>query len=114
MQLKFGYDLRPKVWDESGGYPFSYSIWSWDSKKKNRRMCSRWLECYDKDLAPQPSKTEIVSKLSRHLDDDVRTAIIIRNVKTYENLIELLDAYDLNLSSGNNGYGLFKKSEVLS
>ena len=23
MQLKFGYDLKPKMWDESGGYAFS-------------------------------------------------------------------------------------------
>ena len=23
MQLKFGYDLKPKVWDESGGYAFA-------------------------------------------------------------------------------------------
>ena len=38
------------------------------------------------------------------------TAIIIRNVKTFENLIELLDAFDQagpsNASSGNNGHNL--------
>ena len=56
------------------------------------------------------SENEIVSKLSRHFNDDIRTAIIIRNVKTFENLIELLDAFDQagpsNASSGNNGRNL--------
>ena len=37
-----------------------------------------------KDLIPPPSENEIVSKLSRHYNDDVRTAIIIRNVKTFD------------------------------
>ena len=37
-----------------------------------------------KDLIPPPSENEIVSKLSRHFYDDIRTAIIIRNVKTFE------------------------------
>ena len=61
-----------------------------------------------KDLIPPPSGNEIVSRLSRHFHDDIRTAIIMRNVKTYENLIELLEAFDQagpsNSSSGNNGY----------
>ena len=43
-----------------------------------------------KDLIQPPSENEIVSRLSRHFHDDIRTAIIIRNVKTYENVIELL------------------------
>ena len=59
-----------------------------------------------KDLIPPPSENEIVSKLSRHFHDDIRTAIIIRNVKTFENLIELLDAFDQagpsNINSDNN------------
>ena len=63
-----------------------------------------------KDLIPLPSENEIVSKLSRHFHEDVRTAIIIRNVRTFENLIELLDAFDQagpsNTSSGNNGHYL--------
>ena len=63
-----------------------------------------------KDLIPPPSDNEIVSKLSRHFNDDIRTAIIIRNVKTFEHLIELLDAFDQagpsNASSGNNGHSL--------
>ena len=63
-----------------------------------------------KDLIPPPSENEIVSKLSRHFNDDIRTAIIIRNVRTFENLIELLDAFDQagpsNASSGNNGRNL--------
>ena len=63
-----------------------------------------------KDLIPPPSKNEIVSKLSRNFNDDTRTAIIIRNVKTFENLIELLDAFDQagpsNGNSGNNSYNL--------
>ena len=61
-----------------------------------------------KDLIPPPSENEIVSKLSRNFHDDVRTEIIIRNVRTFENLIELLDAFDQagpsNTSSGNNGH----------
>ena len=61
-----------------------------------------------KDLIPPHSENEIVSRLLRHFHDDIRTAIIIRNVKTYENLIELLDAFDQagpsNSSSGNNDY----------
>ena len=61
-----------------------------------------------KDLIPPPSENEIVSKLSRHFHDDIRTAIIIRNVKTYESFFELLDAFDQagpsNSSSGNNRY----------
>ena len=63
-----------------------------------------------KDLIPPPSENEIVSKLSRHFNDDIRTAIIIRNVKTFENLIELLDAFEQagpsNANSGNNGHYL--------
>ena len=63
-----------------------------------------------KDLIPPPSENEIVSKLSRYFHDDVRTAIIIRNVKTFEDLMELLDAFDQagpsNTNSGNNGYNL--------
>ena len=63
-----------------------------------------------KDFIPPPSENEIVSKLSRHFHDDVRTAIIIRNVKTFENLIELLDAFDQagpsNTNSGNSGHNL--------
>ena len=60
-----------------------------------------------KDLIPPPSENEIVSNLCRHFDDDIWTAIIIRNIKTFENLIELLDASDQaghsNTNSGNNG-----------
>ena len=60
-----------------------------------------------KDLIPPPSEAEIVAKLSRHYNDDVRTAMIMRNIKTYDNLIELLDAFDQagpsNLNNGNNG-----------
>ena len=62
------------------------------------------------DLIPPTSENEIVSKLSRHFHDDVRTAIIIRNVKTFEDLMELLDAFDQagpsNTNSGNNGHNL--------
>ena len=63
-----------------------------------------------KDLIPPPSENEIVSKLSRHFQDDIRTAIIIRNIKTYENFIELLDDFDQagpsNSNSDDNGiYG---------
>ena len=61
-----------------------------------------------KDLIPPPPENEIVSKLSRHFHDDVRTAIIIRNVKTFEDLMELLDAFDQagpsNTNSGHNGH----------
>ena len=60
------------------------------------------------DIIPPPSENEIVARLSRHFHNDIRTAIIIRNIKTYENLIELLEAFDQagpsNSSSGNNGY----------
>ena len=57
-----------------------------------------------KDLIPPPSENEIVSKLSRYFNDDSRTAIIIRNVKTFENLIELLDVFDqAGPSNGNSG-----------
>ena len=60
------------------------------------------------DLIPPPSENEIVSRLSRHFHDDIRTSIVIRNIKTYDNLIELLDAFDQagpsNSNSGNNGY----------
>ena len=63
-----------------------------------------------KDLIPPSSENEIVSRLSRHFNDDIRTAIIIRNIKTFENLIELLDAFDQagpsNASSGDNGRNL--------
>ena len=63
-----------------------------------------------KDLISPPSENEIVSKLSRHFHDDIRTAIIIGNVKTFENLIELLDSFDQtspsNANSGNNSYNL--------
>ena len=41
-----------------------------------------------KGLIPPSFETEIVSKLSRHFNDDVKTDIIIRNVQTYDNLIE--------------------------
>ena len=62
----------------------------------------------EKDLIPPPSENEIVSKLSRHFHDNIRTAVIIRNIKTFDNLIELLDAFDQagpsNSNSGNNGY----------
>ena len=64
-----------------------------------------------KDLIPPPSEAEIVTKLSRHYNDDIRTAMIIRNLKTYDNLIELLDAFDQagssNLNAGNNGSSNF-------
>ena len=59
-----------------------------------------------KDLIPPPFKAEIVAKLSRHYNDDIRTAIIIRNVKTHNNLIERLDIFDQagpsSFHSGNN------------
>ena len=59
------------------------------------------------DLIPQPSESGIVAKLSRHYSDDIRTAMIIRNIKAYDNLIELLDAFDQvrpsNFNAGNNG-----------
>ena len=61
-----------------------------------------------KDLIPPPSKTDIMSKLSRHFNDDIRNAIIIRNVKTHEKLIKLLDAFvqagpsNLNPSNTNS------------
>ena len=59
-----------------------------------------------KALIPPPSENGIVSKLSRHFHDDVRTAIILINVRTFENLIELLDTFDQagssNASSSNN------------
>ena len=47
-----------------------------------------------KDLIPPHSESEIVSKLSRNFHDDVRTAIITINVKTFEDLMKLLDAFD--------------------
>ena len=44
----------------------------------------------------------------RHFNGDVITVIIIRNVKNFENLMELLDAFDQagpsNSRSSNNGY----------
>ena len=65
-----------------------------------------------KDLIPPPSENEIVSKLSRHFHNDIRTAIIIRNIRTFENLIELLDTFHQagpsNTNSGNNGYNLYQ------
>ena len=64
-----------------------------------------------KDLIPPPSEAEIVAKLSRHYNDDIRTAMIIRNIKTYDNLIELLDAFaqagPSNLKAGNNSSSNF-------
>ena len=63
-----------------------------------------------KDLIPPPSESEIVAKLSRHFHDDIRTAIIIRNIKTFEQLMELLDAFDQagpsNANPGNNSHNL--------
>ena len=47
-----------------------------------------------KDLTPLPLEKEIVSKLSRNFSDDIETVIIIRNVKIYDYLIELLNAFD--------------------
>ena len=51
--------------------------------------------------------------LSRHFHGDIRTAIIIRNIKTSGNLIELLDTFDQagpsNTNSRNNGYNLYQK-----
>ena len=47
MQLKFGYDLKLRMWDESGGYAFSTAfrveILRKRREKKNGRMCSRQL-----------------------------------------------------------------------
>ena len=63
------------------------------------------------DLIPLPSEAEIAAKLSKHYDDDIRTAMIIRNIKTYDHLIELLDAFDQvepsNLNARNNGSSNF-------
>ena len=56
-----------------------------------------------KDLIPPPSEAEIVVELCRHYNDDIRTAMIIRNTKTYDNLIELLDAIDQAGPSNLNG-----------
>ena len=65
-----------------------------------------------KDLIPPPSDNEIVSKLSRHFHDDIKIAIIIRNVESSENFIELLDAFHQarpsNINFGNNGYNLYQ------
>ena len=47
-----------------------------------------------KDLIPPSLEDEIVSKLYRNFHDDMRTAIIIRNVKTFHDSIELVDAFD--------------------
>ena len=44
MQLKFGYDLKPKVWDESVGYDFAilFRVEILRKRKKmSGRMCSR-------------------------------------------------------------------------
>ena len=46
MQLKFGYDLKPKMWDESGGYAFSIVfrveiLRKRRKKKKFERMYTR-------------------------------------------------------------------------
>ena len=53
-----------------------------------------------------------MSKLSWHFHDDATTAIIIRNVKTLQNLIELLDAFDeagpSNASFDNNSCNLYQ------
>ena len=63
-----------------------------------------------KDLILLPSENKIVSKLSKHVHEDIRTAIIIRNVKTFEDSIEMLGAFDQaspsNINSGNNGCNL--------
>ena len=61
-----------------------------------------------KDLIPPPPKTEIVAKIFRRFRDDIRISMIIRNTETYNDLIELLDAFDQtgpsNLNSNNNSY----------
>ena len=52
-----------------------------------------------------------MAKLSKHYGDDIRTTMIIRNINTDDNLIELLDAFDQagssNLNAGNNGSSNF-------
>ena len=54
MQLKFGYDLKPKVGDESGGYAFAI-VFRFEilrkrrqRKKRNGRIFSRLLYYYNK------------------------------------------------------------------
>ena len=45
MQLRFGYDLKPKMWDESGGYAFSIvyrvEILKKRREKKNMEGCTQ-------------------------------------------------------------------------
>ena len=38
MQLNFGYDLKPKVWDESGWYAFAIVFKVEISRKKGEKM----------------------------------------------------------------------------
>ena len=86
-----------KYWDENVCFQISSDL-QFRRHITNGNLCR--VECAikmmnnAKDLIPPPSENEIVSKLSRHFLGDIRTAIIIINVKTHENLIELLDAFD--------------------
>ena len=41
MQLKFGYDLEPKMWDESGGYAFSI-VFRVEILRKRRERKQIW------------------------------------------------------------------------
>lgn len=47
-----------------------------------------------KELTPPPSTRDIVRKLSRHFHDEIKYAIIGRNIQDFSDLIELLENFD--------------------
>ena len=45
-------------------------------------------------LTPSPSTREIISKLARHFNEEIRSPILGRPINTLEDLLELLERFD--------------------
>jgi hypothetical protein len=58
-----------------------------------------------KDLIPPPTDKEVILKLSRHFNEDLRTAILARGINNLSVLLELLEAFDQAGQINRNKYG---------
>ena len=47
-----------------------------------------------KGLVPSPTTKEIISKLARHFNEEIRSTILARPINTLEDLLELLERFD--------------------
>ncbi|XP_024946769.1 uncharacterized protein LOC112495244 [Cephus cinctus] len=93
----FEREFKRRFWNEEEQYRISEKLefGSFDENKKGSRVdYAIRIISNAKDIEPPIPEAQIITKMARHFDENIRSAILARGMKTTDEILDLLQRFD--------------------